>query len=80
MVRWEILSRHYHHVSLFTSKLILKCCITNFIFIYDTILIDTYSYYLRKVWVCALSAEGPLNSTTHKQSDPGPSSRCDHTL
>ena len=25
--------------------------------------IGTYAYYLRKVWVHALSAEGPLNST-----------------
>ena len=27
-------------------------------------LIGTYAYYLRKVWVYALSAEGPLNSTS----------------
>ena len=28
--------------------------------------IGTYTYYLRKVWVCVLSAEGPMNCTSTK--------------
>ena len=44
------------------TSIVVKISLT-FLFDFDFDLIGTYAYYLRKVWVYALSAEGPLNST-----------------